>query len=95
MISLGIESTAHTFGIGICKDKKIIANVKDVYQPKAGSGIHPIECKEHHEKVKENVLEEALKKAQIEIKDIDIISYSAGPGLPPCLKVGYEFASQV
>lgn len=95
MISLGIESTAHTFGIGIVDGKKILANVKDVYHPKAGSGIHPIECKEHHEAVKEKVLAEALTKAEMMLSDIDIVSYAAGPGLPPCLKVGYEFASQL
>ena len=31
MLALGIESTAHTFGVGIIRDKKILANVKDSY----------------------------------------------------------------
>ena len=38
MISLGIESTAHTFGAGIIDDKgKVLANVKDLYTTKKGA----------------------------------------------------------
>ena len=94
MISLGIECTAHTFGIGITDGKKILADAKDMYKPEKG-GIHPIEAKNHHEAVKEKVLEEALAKAGIVLNDVDMISYSAGPGLPPCLKTGAEFASSI
>ena len=44
---LGIESTAHTFGVGIVKDKKVLANVKDMYTTESG-GIIPIESAKHH-----------------------------------------------
>ena len=37
---LGIESTAHTFGIGIVKEGKIISNGKDSYVTDRG-GIIP------------------------------------------------------
>ncbi|MBI3190883.1 tRNA (adenosine(37)-N6)-threonylcarbamoyltransferase complex transferase subunit TsaD [archaeon] len=94
MLSLGIECTAHTFGIGITDGEKILADAKDMYKPEKG-GIHPIEAKIHHENVKEKVLEEALNKAKVHLNDIDIFSYSAGPGLPPCLKVGVEFVSKI
>ena len=91
MLSLGIESTAHTFGIGICDDEKIISNARDAYGPIKG-GIHPIEAREHHESVKDAVLEKALDDAEISLNDIDIIAYSAGPGLPPCLAIGLAAA---
>ncbi len=94
MISLGIESTAHTFGIGIISDKSVLANARDIYTPVSG-GIHPSEAKAHHEKVKESVLEQALDEAGISLNEIDVISYSKGPGLPPCLKVGTEFAKSL
>ena len=80
MITLGIEGTAHTFGIGIIKDKDIIDS-RDIYKPEKG-GIHPLEAAEHHKSVKEKVLQESLSKAGIEINEIDLIAYSAGPGLP-------------
>ena len=81
VISLGIEGTAHTFGVGIVDDSgKIFANIKSVYVPKVG-GIHPWEAAKHHIKVCDKVISEALKTSNISIKDIDIIAFSQGPGL--------------
>ena len=95
MISLGIESTAHTFGIGIITDKgKVLANAKDMYKTEKG-GILPTEAKEHHLKLKNEILEKALKEAKLRIEDMDIISFSQGPGLPPCLVVGKNFAKEL
>jgi len=95
MICLGIESTAHTFGVGIINDKgKILANVIDSYTTKQG-GIHPTEAKEHHIRVKDVVIKNALKEANLELKNIDLISFSQGPGLPPCLVIGMEKAKEL
>lgn len=90
MRCLGVESTAHTFGIGIAEDRKIIANARSAYKPKTG-GIHPLEAAQHHREAQQPVLDAALSEAGIALSDIDVFSYSAGPGLPPCLKVGAEF----
>ncbi len=87
MIGLGIESTAHTFGIGIVKDGKVIANVKDMYTTEKG-GIIPVESAKHHERVFEQLLEKALNEAKIKTEELDFISFSQGPGLAPCLLVG-------
>lgn len=84
---LGIESTAHTFGVGIVKDKKILANVKDSYFTKEG-GIVPAKAAEHHVKVCDRVVKDALKKAKVKLKDIDLIAFSQGPGLGHCLRIG-------
>jgi universal protein Kae1 len=93
MICLGIESTAHTFGIGIVNDRgEILSDEKDVYRPVIGKGIIPQEAAEHHRKVSENILEKALKKSELKIEDVDLIAYAAGPGLPPCLLAGANFA---
>jgi len=45
---LGIESTAHTFGIGIVREGKILSNIKKTYTTEKG-GIIPIEAAKHHE----------------------------------------------
>lgn len=88
MICLGIESTAHTFGIGIATDKgKILANVKDVYTTKTG-GIIPAAAAEHHVKVCDKVIEDALKKTKLGMKDIDFIAFSQSPGLGHTLRIG-------
>ncbi len=88
MISLGVESTAHTFGIGIISDKRhVLANVKDIYTTQKG-GLIPVKVEEHHIEVCDKVLKEALAKAKLKLSDIDIISFSISPGLGPCLRVG-------
>jgi len=95
MICLGIESTAHTFGVGIiCSDGKTLANVKDSYTTEKG-GIHPSEAKKHHEVVCDKVIENALISADIKAHEIDLISFSQGPGLAPCLIVGMEKAKEL
>ena len=95
MISLGIESTAHTFGCGIIDHKgRIYANVNDAYKTEKG-GINPSEAKLHHENAKDKVVGDALKSAGLKLEDIDIISFSAGPGLSPCLLVGIKKAKEL
>jgi len=89
MIILGVESTAHTFGIGVISEKgEILANVKDMFTSKGG--LIPDEVVEHHQKVAEVVLEKAFKQGKVSWSDIDFIAYSAGPGLDPALWVGYH-----
>jgi len=96
MICLGIESTAHTFGIGICDDEgRILANEKSVYKPKTGWGIIPMDAAKHHEETKHIILKAAMEKAGLGIEDIDVIAYSRGPGLPPCLHKGLELAKEL
>ncbi|MEM5836153.1 MAG: KEOPS complex N(6)-L-threonylcarbamoyladenine synthase Kae1 [Candidatus Aenigmatarchaeota archaeon] len=96
LICLGIESTAHTFGIGIIDEKgKILADERSIYKPEIGKGIVPSEARLHHTEVAENVLKKALEKAGLKIEDIDIIAYAAGAGLPPCLLVGAHLAKKL
>ncbi len=96
MISLGIESSAHTFGVGIVDEEgNILANKKEVYSPPKGKGIIPHEAREHHKKIMNKVLTSSLKVAKIEMEEVDILSYTAGPGLPPCLLVGANLADQL
>ena len=92
MLILGIESTAHTFGIGIVNDKgKVLANIYDRFTSK-DKGMVPEELVEHHNKVAETVLKQALEEAELGWDDIDSIAYSAGPGIDPALWAGYHIA---
>jgi N6-L-threonylcarbamoyladenine synthase len=88
MICLGIESTAHTFGVGIVDGEKILSNERSMYIPKKGSGIIPKEAAMHHSDVSSELIRSALKGAGLKVSDIDLISFSQGPGLPQCLRVG-------
>lgn len=93
MISLGIESTAHTFGIGIVNDKgEILADERDTVETEEGSGFIPRELFEHHKKVASKLLKRALLKAGLDLEDVDIISFSQGMGIPNSLRVGAALA---
>ncbi|MEM2115693.1 MAG: KEOPS complex N(6)-L-threonylcarbamoyladenine synthase Kae1 [Candidatus Woesearchaeota archaeon] len=91
---LGIESTAHTFGIGIVDSEgNILANEKDVYS--STTGMIPSELSEHHVKVYESVLRRALEKANLSLKDIDLVAYSRGPGIGHALRIGCFVAQSI
>ncbi|MEM1514760.1 MAG: KEOPS complex N(6)-L-threonylcarbamoyladenine synthase Kae1 [Candidatus Bathyarchaeia archaeon] len=91
-LCLGIESTADDFGVGIVSfDGKILANVNDVYIPEIG-GIHPREASKHHAMVAGKVIAEAFRRAGVKPREIDVIAFSQGPGLGPCLRVGATVA---
>jgi N6-L-threonylcarbamoyladenine synthase len=94
MIILGVESTAHTFGIGIITDKgEILANAKDSYTS-PDSGMKPDDVIKHHQDLAEDILQKALNEANLTWDDIDLMSYSAGPGIDPCLWVGFHKAKE-
>ena len=92
MFCLGIESTAHTFSSAIIEKKrktgKILSDVRKIYRPPDGQGIHPREASRHHIENSSKVISECLDQAKIKISDLDMIAYAGGPGLGPCLRVG-------
>lgn len=87
MITVGIESTAHTFGVGILNNKKVLANERSVFRPKKG-GIIPREARDFHCDNAAEVYQRALKKAKVRERQIGLVGFAQGPGLGPCLRVG-------
>ncbi len=98
MIIVGIESTAHTFGIGIIKASEnsveVLTNAKDSYSS-PDKGMIPNEIAEHHKKVWQDVEKKSFEEAKVFWDDVDFISYSAGPGLDPALWQGYNIAKEL
>src|SRR3989344_6132986 len=88
---VGIETTAHTFGVGVVSNGKVLANVKDMYKPESG-GIVPVDSAEHHRLVAKQIWDDALSKAGCCDSDVEAIAVSNAPGLAPCLLAGLEFA---
>jgi N6-L-threonylcarbamoyladenine synthase/protein kinase Bud32 len=83
-----VESTADDFGVGIATGEgEILANVINAYIPETG-GIHPREAARHHATVAGDVINEAFQEAGIKPWEIDIVAFSQGPGLGPCLRTG-------
>ncbi len=86
MLCIGIEGTAHTVGVGIVdEDCNILSNLTDMYEPLEG-GIHPREAANHHADVLIHLVKKSLKSAGKEFEDIDLVAFSQGPGLGPCLR---------
>jgi N6-L-threonylcarbamoyladenine synthase len=89
MICLGIEGTAHTISVGVVKEVKkkckVLSNVIKIYRPKQG-GIHPREAANHHAEFVADLIRESVNKAKVDFDNIDLISFSKGPGLGPCLR---------
>jgi len=89
MISLGIEGTAHSIAVGVVKQNKnkcnVLSNLIKTYHPKKG-GIHPREAANHHADNVSTLIRRSIEKAKIDFSDVDLVSFSKGPGLGPCLR---------
>jgi len=102
MLILGIESTAHTFGVAIVDDTRtgadcVISNVRRMATTTKG-GLIPTKIAEHHEECFDEVLKDSFDEASKKIgkelswKDIDIIAVSDAPGIGHALRVGVAVA---
>ncbi|MEK7540276.1 MAG: UGMP family protein, partial [Patescibacteria group bacterium] len=92
IICLGLESTAHTFGCGIVDEKcNLLANEKSAFKTEKG-GIKPSEAFDHHCKNAMGVIKRAFEKTGLTMKDIDVVAFSQGPGLGPCLRTSAVIA---
>lgn len=86
MLALGIEGTAHTVGVGIVDDHcRVLANVYDMVKPEKG-GIHPREAANHHAEMVVPLIAKAVETAGVGFDDLDVVAFSQGPGLGPCLR---------
>jgi len=86
MLALGLEGTAHTLGVGIVDHRgKILANQIKMYKPAKG-GIHPREAANHHAEHMVPLMRETLEQAGLKWNKIDLVAFSQGPGLGPCLR---------
>lgn len=94
MICLAFEGTAHTFGAAIMdSNKNILADLRDSYTNEKG-GIIPQDAARHHREASSRLINEALKQAGLEFKDINLVAFSGKPGLAPCLLAVRDIAKE-
>ena len=75
---------------------RILSDVRAVYRPPDGEGIHPREASRHHVENAPRVLSECLADAGVDsAASLDAVAYAAGPGLGPCLRVGAVVARSI
>lgn len=90
---LGIESSCDETSIAIISNDKLIANLisSQDFHSKFG-GVIPELSSRAHLQIVIPLIKDALKKSNLELKDIDLICSTAGPGLIGALLVGLTFA---
>jgi tRNA N6-adenosine threonylcarbamoyltransferase len=93
---LGIESSCDDTSAAVAKGDKILANViagQQVHE--AYGGVVPELASRAHQQNIIPVVDQALKDAKIEKKQLTAIAYTQGPGLMGSLLVGASFAKSL
>lgn len=86
MLAMGIEGTAHTISASVLDQEKIYSLESRTFTPEKG-GINPREAADFHFSNIIGVLQKAMKDSGFSWKDLQLIGFSKGPGLPPSLKI--------
>ena len=95
ILTLGIESSCDETSVAVIKNgREILSNIIDTQIPiheKYGGVVPEIASRNHIEAIS-RVTKLALKEANVELKNIDAITPTYGPGLVGALLVGVSYA---
>ncbi|MBS1729992.1 MAG: tRNA (adenosine(37)-N6)-threonylcarbamoyltransferase complex transferase subunit TsaD [Bacteroidetes bacterium] len=97
MISiLAIESSCDDTCAAVCSDAKILSNViaNQEVHAKYGGVVPELASRAHMRNIVP-VVDEALKRAQLSLNDMDAIAFTQAPGLLGSLLVGAQFAKSL
>ncbi len=86
MLVLGLEGTAHTISASVLDQEKIYSMESRTFKPEKG-GINPREAADFHFTNVVEVIQKAVHDSGFSLKDLELIGFSRGPGLPPSLKI--------
>lgn len=81
VVSIGFEGSANKIGVGIVRDGEVLSNPRKTYITPPGEGFKPADTARHHNSVILDLVDEALKLAEVGHADIDIVCYTKGPGM--------------
>ena len=96
MIILAVETSCDETSVAILKDgKEVLSNVvlSQIDIHKVFGGVVPEIASRNHIKYLTTVFDEALEKANVTPKDIDLVAVTEGPGLIGALLIGINAAS--
>ena len=90
---LGIESSCDETSVALIDGEELTANLisSQDFHKKYG-GVVPELSSRAHLQIVNPLVKDALKKSHINIKDVDLIAATAGPGLIGALLVGLTYA---
>ena len=97
MLVMGIETSCDETAVAILENKKILSNVlySQIKEHSKFGGVVPeIASRKHIEKIG-YIFRNALTAANVNLKQIDLIAVTNGPGLVGSLLVGVNFAKGV
>ena len=92
---LGIETSCDETAIGIVRGRNLLANLisSSVEEHARFGGVVPEVASRAHLEAMLPMLDAALAKAKIELRELDAVSVTAGPGLVGALLVGVSAAN--
>uniref|UniRef100_A0A6G1SLR3 N(6)-L-threonylcarbamoyladenine synthase n=1 Tax=Aceria tosichella TaxID=561515 RepID=A0A6G1SLR3_9ACAR len=79
--SIGFEGSANKIGVGIVRDGVVLSNPRKTFITPPGEGFKPSDTAKHHNSVILDLIDQAIKEAGIKHSEIDIVSYTKGPGM--------------
>ena len=93
---LGIESSCDDTSASVFCDDKVLSNIVATQEVhRAYGGVVPELASRAHQQHIVPVIDQALKKANVNKKDLSAIAYTRGPGLMGSLLVGSSFAKSL
>lgn len=95
IIILSIESSCDETSCAILKNgREVLSNIinSQIKIHEVYGGVVPEIASRNHTEVISQVVKEAIKKAKLDFKDIDIVACTYGPGLVGALLVGLSYA---
>jgi N6-L-threonylcarbamoyladenine synthase len=92
-IILGIETSCDDTSGAILKNYSVLSNVtaNQMIHERYGGVVPELASRSHQENIV-HVVNSAISKANVELKDIDAVAFTQGPGLLGSLLVGASFA---
>ncbi|KAJ1386828.1 O-sialoglyco protein endopeptidase, partial [Ochromonadaceae sp. CCMP2298] len=95
-IILGIESSCDETSASICINGKVINNeiATQAIHEQYGGVVPELASREHQRNIVP-IVDHVIKSAKIELKDLDAIAYTRGPGLLGALLIGSSFAKSL
>ncbi len=94
---LAIDTSCDDTSAAVTSGRVILSNVvaSQTQLHKQFGGVFPTVAKQAHHEHIDAVVRAALRRANLEIKDIAAIAVTQGPGLAPALEIGIEKAKQL
>jgi N6-L-threonylcarbamoyladenine synthase len=98
MLTLGIESSCDDTAAAVLKDGNIllssVLSSQDEIHTRFGGVVPELASRKHLESIVPMV-QEALDRAEVGLRDIDLIAVTQGPGLIGSLLVGFSYAKSL